>query len=69
MRNVTLDLSQKAARFVLLSVDLQLDHWRKQLAGGTLSEDEQSDVQNDLAFLEGVRAHLASAIPKKPNEP
>lgn len=68
MRNVTLDLSQKAARFVLLSVDLQLDHWRKQFADEMLSEDEQSDVQNDLAFLGGVRAHLAEAIPKKPDE-
>lgn len=69
MHNVTLDLSQKAVRFLVLSLDFRLEHWRKQLAGGALSDDEEADIRNDLAFLEGVREHLVNAIPKKPDEP
>lgn len=69
MRNVTLELSQKAVRFLLLTIELQLDRWREQLAGGTLSEDEEADIRNDLAFLDGVREQLATAIPKRPDEP
>ena len=56
---MTVKLSPKALRFALEAIDFKLAADRRRLEASTLSGDARADLENDVRFLDEVRAQLA----------
>lgn len=57
--DLTVKLSPKALRFALEAIDFKLAADRRRLEASTLSGDARADLENDVRFLDEVRAQLA----------
>jgi hypothetical protein len=50
--------SPKAIRFIIEAIDHYLNYHQIQIQNGRLSEDEKSDLINDLYYLEAIKGDL-----------
>lgn len=57
-----MNLSPKAIRFLVEALEFRIAAYQSQLEVGALSEDEVSDVTNDMMFLESLRQELQKAL-------
>ena len=64
MSDSSVKLSPKALRFVIEALDFKLAADRKRLESRKLPQDERSDMENDVRFLEEIRGQLAGHAAK-----
>lgn len=60
--SVVVDLGWKGARFTLEAVDFRIKSYEKMLKNDNLSEDEISDIQNDMMLLKSIYAVIQEAL-------
>ena len=56
------NLSPKAIRFLVEALEFRIAAYQNQIEKQELSEDETSDVTNDLMFLESLLQELKTAL-------
>ncbi|NDJ19756.1 hypothetical protein GS601_21110 [Myxacorys almedinensis A] len=57
-----MNLSPKAMRSMVEALEFRIAAYQSQLDEAELSEDEVSDVTNDMMFLESLRQELQKAL-------
>lgn len=62
--SVIVDLGWKGARFTLEAVDFRIKSYEKMLKNDNLSEDEISDIQNDMMLLKNIYMVISEALEK-----
>ncbi|MBD2303423.1 hypothetical protein H6G80_07505 [Nostoc sp. FACHB-87] len=57
-----MNFSPKATRFIVEAIEYRIDAYQKQLEADNLSDDEISDITNDMMFLESLLQELRKTI-------